>query len=105
MIDIKTRFAGSGDAATVENLRPLTDKFLDDVMFTQACLIYAPSQIALAALIHAASRQGLSLDTYVTNVLFADEEGQKNLTNIIEAVRSKLWGFFCKVTYKQNLLN
>jgi hypothetical protein len=37
------------------------DKFLTDVNFTSACLIYAPSQVALAAVIHAASKQGHNL--------------------------------------------
>lgn len=70
-------------------IRSDVDKFLVDVVLTNACLIYAPSQIALAAIIHAASKQGHNLDAYVTKVLFGNEEGQENLVNIIETVRSK----------------
>jgi cyclin H len=51
--------------------------------------MYAPSQVALAAIIHATSKQGHNLDAYVTKVLLGHEEGQENLTNLIEAVRSK----------------
>ena len=53
--------------------------------------IYSPSQIALAAIIHAASKAGQNLDSYVTDVLFATEDGSDNehLGVIIEAVRSK----------------
>ena len=36
--------------------------FLDSVFLTDACMIYAPSQIALAAVIHAASRQKQNLN-------------------------------------------
>lgn len=87
LIDIKTRFA-SNDPGAVESLRQDIDKFLTDVNFTNASLIYAPSQIALASIIHATSKQGHNLDAYVTKVLFGHEEGQENLTNIIEVVRN-----------------
>ena len=74
-----------------DRFRPDIDKFLVDVVLTNACLIYAPSQIGLAAIIHAASKQGHNLDAYVTKVLFGNEEGQENLANIIETVRSKTY--------------
>ena len=53
--------------------------------------IYAPSQIALAAVIHAASKAGQNVDSYVTDVLFATQDGSdnENLGVIIEAVRSE----------------
>ncbi len=62
-----------------------------------------------AAVIHATSKQGHNLDSYVTKVLFGHEEGQENLSNIIEAVRSKsfctlmllgfLTDFLCEFTF------
>ena len=57
--------------------------------------IYAPSQIALAAVIHAASEAGQNVDSYVTDVLLAttDENDNQNLGVIIKAVKSK----FCQI--------
>ena len=46
LIDVKTRCQTLRDP---EALRKDIDKFLDDVLFSDALLIYAPSQVALAA--------------------------------------------------------
>lgn len=56
--------------------------------------------MALAAIIHATSKQGQNLDAYVTKVLFGGEVGQEKLASIIEAVRSKLLIFFKSKTGK-----
>jgi len=45
--------------------------------------------MALAAVIHATSKQGQNLDSYVTKVLFGGDVGQDKLASIIEVVRSK----------------
>ena len=86
LIDIKTRFP----SVDPERFRGQIEEFLSDVNDTNACLIYSPSQIALAAIIHAASKASQNLDSYVTDVLFATEDGSDNehLGNIIESVRS-----------------
>lgn len=73
-----------------ERLRPGIDDFLEKVFLTDACLIYAPSQIALAAILHAASKVQENLDSYVTETLFG-EDGQKRLADLIEAVRSMMF--------------
>lgn len=70
-----------------ERLRPHIDDFLDKVFLTDSVLLYAPSQIALAAIFHAASTLAVDLDNYVTEILFPRER----LAGIVEAVRS---GFF-----------
>ncbi len=44
--------------------RPAIERFLDDVMLTNSVLIYAPSQIALAAIIHAAGESRLKVSPY-----------------------------------------
>ena len=80
----------------IESLRPDIEKFLTDINYTNAGLIYAPSQIALAAVIHAASKAGQNMDVYVTDVLlggdqlYENDENEKNkrLKKIIEAVRN-----------------
>jgi len=86
MVDIKTRFP----TVNPEVFRAQIEKFLNDVNETNASLIYSPSQIALAAIIHAASKAGQTLDTYVTDVLFATQDGSDNehLGVIIESVRN-----------------
>ena len=53
IIDLKTRHSNGGE---VDTWRPDIDKFLDSVLMTNAFLIYSPSQIALAAIISAASQ-------------------------------------------------
>lgn len=66
-------------------MRPHIDDFLEKVFLTDSVLLYAPSQIALAAILHAASKISANLDNYVTDILFSRE----HLAGIIEAVRSK----------------
>ncbi|KAI5645878.1 cyclin-H [Phthorimaea operculella] len=82
LIDIKTRCS----LANPERLRTGIDEFLEKVFLTDACLLYAPSQIALAAVLHAASKEQENLDSYVTEMLFRDA-GQDKLAILIEAVR------------------
>lgn len=69
-----------------ERLRPHIEEFLEKVFLTDSVLLYAPSQIALAATLHAASTINANLDDYVTRILFSAEY----LFAIIEAVRSNV---------------
>ncbi|KAL0118988.1 hypothetical protein PUN28_009549 [Cardiocondyla obscurior] len=80
MIDIKTRYTSLENP---EKLRQHIDEFLERVFLTDSVLLYAPSQVALAATLHAASRASANLDNYVTDILFSREQ----LGGIIEAVR------------------
>ena len=84
LIDIKTR---CDLVHSVDSFRPEIQTFLDSVFLTDACMIYAPSQIALAAVIHAASRQKQNLDSYVTESLFG-EQGEEAILHIITCVRN-----------------
>lgn len=72
-----------------EVFRKAIESFLDDIMLTNSVLIYAPSQIALAAIIHAAGHNNENVDSYVTDVLFGGECSDDKLRNIVGAVRSK----------------
>nr|CAG4643286.1 EOG090X080D [Ilyocryptus agilis] len=83
MIDMKTRFPSFHDP---ERLRGGIDDFLEQVFLTDAILIYSPSQIALAAIIHAASSLKENVDEYITRILFSSED-QGRLLNLIEAVK------------------
>ena len=89
LIDIKTRLLPNLPVKMeVEKFRPEIENFLDDaVALTSASLIFAPSQIALAAIIHGASRNNHNLDNYVMEVLFGS--ANEKLSKIIDAVRSK----------------
>ena len=83
LIDIKTRC----QMPNPERLRKGIDEFLERSFLTDACLIYAPSQIALASVLHAASKEQENLDAYVTESLFVNAEHM--LKPLIEAVRSE----------------
>lgn len=72
-----------------ERLRPHIDSFVEKTFFTDACLLYAPSQIALAAILHAAGREQENLDSYVTDNLL--NGAREKLPALIEAIRSELW--------------
>lgn len=87
LIDIKTRC----DMQNPDKLRKGIDEFLEKSFLTDCCLIYSPSQIALAAVLHAASKAQENLDAYVTDSLFANST--EMLKPLIEAVRSKLFYF------------
>lgn len=82
LIDIKTRSTLNDP----ERLRPGIDDLFDSIYLTDGILLYSPSQIALAAVLHAASKLQENLDSYVTDTLFG-EEGQDNLMTLIEAVK------------------
>ncbi|KXJ72389.1 hypothetical protein RP20_CCG018184 [Aedes albopictus] len=81
LIDIKTRC----NMNNPDRLRPGIEDFIDKTFFTDAPLMYAPSQIALAAVLHAASKEQENLDSYVTESLFG--VAKDKLPVLIEAVR------------------
>lgn len=81
LIDIKTRTSMSNP----ERLRQGIDEFIDKTFLTDACLLYAPSQIALAAVLHAASKAQENLDSYVTESLFMNAKDK--LAILIDSVR------------------
>lgn len=81
LIDIKTRC----NMNNPDRLRPGIEDFIDKTFLTDAPLMYAPSQIALAAVLHAASKEQENLDSYVTESLFG--AAKEKLPVLIEAVR------------------
>ena len=62
------------------------EEFLSQVYLTNSIMIYSPSQIALAAIIHSASRQHENVDSYVTDKLFHGQS-QEAILHIITCVR------------------
>lgn len=83
LIDIKTR----GTMQNPERLRPHIDDIIERLFLTDACLLFAPSQLALTAVLHAASKEQENLDGYVTGSLF--HNASDKLSVLIEAVRSE----------------
>lgn len=82
LIDIKTRCS----LVNPDRLRVGIEEFIDKTFLTDACLLFAPSQLALAAVLHAASKEQENLDSYVTESLFYHSKDK--LPVLIEAVRS-----------------
>lgn len=101
LIDIKTRFSQCGDP---EKLRPHIDHFIEMTFSTNACFLLSPSQIALSAVVYAASKVRVNLDGYVihvsverhspfllrylTNLLFVDRIQE---IQYLQSVMSTLW--------------
>ena len=83
LIDIKTRCP---NLQNPDRLRPIIDEFLEAVFFTDAVLLFAPAQIALAAILYAVSRVQENLDAYVTSQLLA-AAARPQLQALVEAVR------------------
>lgn len=83
LIDIKTR-ALLNDP---ERLRPAIDDFLERSYMTDVCLLFPPSQIALAAVLQSASSNRENLDSYVTGTLLGTP-GAERLPGLIDAVRN-----------------
>ena len=71
-----------------EVFRKEIERFLDKLLLTNSLLIYAPSQVALAAIIHGAGCNNENVDSYVTDILFNGDINDK-LKNIVDTVRSK----------------
>ena len=82
LIDIKTRYS----LDNVDSWRKEIEEFLSQVYLTNSIMIYSPSQIALAIIIHAASKQQENVDSYVTEKLFQDQS-QEAIMHIITCVR------------------
>merc|ERR1719228_2692814 len=82
LIDIKTHCRTLEDP---EMLRPEIESYVQKVFLTDSILIYSPSQIALAVVLHAASRKGINIDSYVTDNLLGDD-GKQHLRNLIQVV-------------------
>ena len=73
-----------------EVFRKEIERFLDKLLLTNSLLIYAPSQVALAAIIHGAGCNNENVDSYVTDTLFNGDINDEKLKNIIGIVRGKI---------------
>ncbi|NXL84326.1 CCNH protein, partial [Alectura lathami] len=84
LIDLKTRYP------VLENpevLRKTADDFLNRVALTDAYLLFAPSRIALAAILSSASRAGINIESYLSECLMLKENGT-SLSRLLEGMKS-----------------
>lgn len=70
IIDLKTRYK-SIEKSCIEKIRKLAEDFLDKSLASNVSLVFAPSQIALAAILSSAENDKVSLDSYMSDVLLA----------------------------------
>lgn len=72
MIDLRARYPPAKDKLGEQMVAEIDD-FLDKSMFTDACFLYSPSQIALAAVCNAAEKCNLDLSHYLSTILYAGQ--------------------------------
>ena len=70
LIDLRARCSEVRDKT--ELMEQHIDDFLDKYLLTDACFLYSPSQIALAAVCHGAKQCGVDLESYLRDILFSD---------------------------------
>lgn len=85
IIDVKTRYAKQ-NADKIEMIRNPTKDYLYASFFTDAQLLFTPSQIALASLLSVGSKHNMILDSYVTEHLLKGQP-QKVLDDTIKSVK------------------
>lgn len=70
MIDIRARYPQGREELKL--LDHEVEEYLEKVMYTDACFLHSPSQIALAAIYLSAKKISLNLTPYFTDFIFAD---------------------------------
>ncbi|GFR87695.1 cyclin-H [Elysia marginata] len=92
MIDLKTRHQ---DLQNPEKIRKYVEEFLDRSLLSDACLIFSPSQIALAAIKFGAAKESISLDGYIRSVVLqsASEKEAENTLYQLRRVKAIVKGF------------
>lgn len=86
LIDIRARFPPAEDKTGL--LAAAIDNFLEKTMFTDACFLYTPSQIALAAIYHSAQENSVDLKPYLSQYVFSDEpEALQYFESVLRSIR------------------
>ncbi|XP_030049224.1 cyclin-H [Microcaecilia unicolor] len=84
LIDLKTRYPMLENP---EVLRKAADEFLNRVALTDACLLFTPSKIALAAILSSASRAGINLESYLKECL-EPKDNCEAMSQLLEEIKS-----------------
>lgn len=86
LIDLRARYPPAKDKT--ELMVPEIDDYLDKSMFTDACFLFTPSQIALAAVCYSAEKCELDLTSYLNEFLFKNEpEALNYFQQIADGIR------------------
>lgn len=83
LIDLKTRYP---TLENPESLRKNVDDFLTQASLTDVGLLFAPSQIALTAILNTASRAGLNMESYITECLGLKQD-KETLSKMYDSMR------------------
>ncbi|CAD5114679.1 DgyrCDS3725 [Dimorphilus gyrociliatus] len=84
LLDIRTRCKDV--KFNFERVQKIALEFIDRSLHTDVFLLYSPSQIALAAVLHSVHREGHNLDEYVLTILLHDVP-QETMTKVIEQIK------------------
>lgn len=71
LIDLRARYPPAKDKTS--QISEGVEYYLKKLMYTDACFLYAPSQIALAAVVLGAEKHGIDLSGYLSGILFLDD--------------------------------
>lgn len=71
LIDLRARCSEARDKTDFMDQH--IDDFLEKYLFTDACFLYSPSQIALAAVYHGAKQCGVDLESYIRDIIFEEK--------------------------------
>lgn len=89
LIDLRARFPPARDKT--ELMVPEIDDYLDKSMFTDACFLFTPSQIALAAVCYSAEKCNLDLSSYLNDILFKNEpEALSYFHKVADGIRKSI---------------
>jgi len=96
-IDIKTRYK---NLENPEKMRKAAEGFIQTSLQSDACLLFSPSQIALAAIRHGASKEAIPFDRYIKEVLLktATDKEAESMTKQLKSVKSVIKGIAEPVT-------
>ncbi|KAJ7398449.1 Cyclin-H [Pitangus sulphuratus] len=83
LIDLKTRYPMLENP---EVLRKTADDFLSRVALTDAYLLFAPSQIALTAILSSGSRAGINMESYLSESLML-KENRSTLSRLLDDMK------------------
>lgn len=68
LLDLRARYPPAKDKTNL--MAPEIDDFLEKAMYTDACFLYTPSQVALAAVCYGAEKCGVDLGNYLSDMVF-----------------------------------
>lgn len=81
LIDLRARYPPARDKTS--QIAEAVEDYLEKAMYTDACFLFAPSQIALSAIVSAAEKHGIDLSNYLSDILFQGDPEAFGHFNIV----------------------